>query len=31
MTNMKTKDPSVLRTFNFDYHNTVLAIFKLKM
>ena len=31
MTNMKKKDPSVLRTFNFNYHETVLAICKLKM
>lgn len=31
MTNMKKKDPSVLRTFNFNYPETVLAIFKLKM
>lgn len=32
MTNMKKKkDSSVLRTFNFNYHETVLAICKLKI
>ena len=31
MTNMKKKDPSVLRTCNFNYHETVLAICKLNM
>ena len=31
MTNMKKRDRSVLRTFNFNYHETVLAICKLIM